>query len=1014
VTLPPSPFKGLAYFGDSETDRRFFFGRERESELVAANLMASRLTVLYGPTGVGKSSLLRAGVAQRLRSLVPVPAGDSDSVEVVVVDSWRDDPLAAVASAAGLPVDVPLADALAGRAGTGGGELYLVLDQMEEYVLYHGRDGGPLADALEDVLLRPDVPVHVLLGVRDDSLADLDAFKRRVPSLFANLLRLDHLTRAAARSAIEGPLRAYAELGGPHVVAEPELVETLLDQVAAGRIEQTLTGRGLVEERERGHRVEAPYLQLVLERLWQVERERGSETLHATTLAELGGAEHIVEEHLASALGRLDDTGQDLAARLFDQLVTPSGSKIAHSVDDLARYAGVEPAELTPVLGTLDTARVLRRIPGRSGGPHRYEIFHDVLAQAVLAWRTRHEAARALAAEQAAARRRHRKLALVAAASLVALAATLALAVWALAQRSEARDQARSAEARELAASALSQLTVDPERSLRLALRAAELEPSERTEAVLRRALLDSRVRLRANVDSPVAALARGADGVIAAASPTAITVFDSDLAEIARRPLPGRLLELRSDGAVAVSGRTVTIFDPATGRVERRVRIPAGRLPVRDVESGKLVASITAPKTISHAALGPQRTLLAISDGSRKAVIVNTLNGEGRHVLEQPSAVTSLRFGPAARTLAVGGKDGTVRLWRVSTGEQRGLIRGHRGHVRDIAFSPRATLLATASTDGTARVWRVGSGELVSVLPGHENFVNDVEFSANGSFVATTGRDGTARVWRAENGETIVTLRGHADEVDAAAFLPGDRRVVTAGVEGTVRVWDSIKQPPLRLVRALGKPVKQVGFAGDGFEAVTEDGRLHVLSADGDERAERQAEQPGVERAPDGSTLRIAGKTAVIRRPNGRELVLRGHRDIVTSARFSPDGAHVVTASRDHVPIMWDARSGAAVRKLHAHFGIVSDARFSPDGRWIVTAGPGKPGLWDASTGELIYLFQGHEDILLSAAFDSTSRRIVTGGRDGRVHTYRCTICGHLDELIPLARARLGAGRPG
>ena len=56
---------------------------------------------------------------------------------------------------------------------------------MEEYVLYHGRDGGPLADALEDVLTRPGLPVHVLLGVRDDSLADLDAFKRRLPACSA-------------------------------------------------------------------------------------------------------------------------------------------------------------------------------------------------------------------------------------------------------------------------------------------------------------------------------------------------------------------------------------------------------------------------------------------------------------------------------------------------------------------------------------------------------------------------------------------------------------------------------------------------------------------------------------------------------------------------------------------------------------------------------------------------------------------------------------------------------------
>ena len=158
MILPRSPFKGLSAFGDGDEDRRFFFGRERESEVVAANLMASRLTVLYGPSGVGKSSLLRAGVAQRLRSLVPVGPAEEGAAEVVIVDSWRDDPILAVAAAAGAPTDVPLVDALAERLIASRGELYLVLDQMEEYVLYHGRDGGPLAGALEDVLTRTDLP----------------------------------------------------------------------------------------------------------------------------------------------------------------------------------------------------------------------------------------------------------------------------------------------------------------------------------------------------------------------------------------------------------------------------------------------------------------------------------------------------------------------------------------------------------------------------------------------------------------------------------------------------------------------------------------------------------------------------------------------------------------------------------------------------------------------------------------------------------------------------------------
>jgi WD40 repeat protein len=422
------------------------------------------------------------------------------------------------------------------------------------------------------------------------------------------------------------------------------------------------------------------------------------------------------------------------------------------------------------------------------------------------------------------------------------------------------------------------------------------------------------------------------------------------------------------------------------------------------------LIRSIPAPKEVRYAALGPERTLLAISDGTTRTVIVNALTGEGRHVLDQPSAVTSLRFGPAARTLAVGGSDGSVRLWRVSTGEHRATLRfGHVGRITDIAFSPRATLVATASADGTARVWRVGSAQPVSVLPAHENVVNDVDFSRDGSFVVTAGKDGTARTWRATNGESLATLRGHGDSVAAATFLPSGDRVVTAGADDTIRLWNVVRQPKLRVVRSFSKPVERVRFAGHEIEA-TVDGRIHVLEASGQELRQRGSGTEPVERAPDGARVTIKGKTAIVHRPDGRELVLGGHRDALTSARFSPDGRLVVTASRDSDAIVWDARRGTLRRKLLGHFSVVSDARFSPDGRWIITAGPGKAGLWDASTGALVYFLQGHKGKLLSAAFDRTSRVVVTGGVDGTVRTWRCDICGRVDELVPVARARLAA----
>src|SRR5580765_4354288 len=92
VGAPTSPFKGLNAFEDSEIDALLFFGREREREIVAANLTASRLTVLYGPSGVGKSSLLSAAVARSMRRLPESPL-------VVVFSRWSDDPATALAEA---------------------------------------------------------------------------------------------------------------------------------------------------------------------------------------------------------------------------------------------------------------------------------------------------------------------------------------------------------------------------------------------------------------------------------------------------------------------------------------------------------------------------------------------------------------------------------------------------------------------------------------------------------------------------------------------------------------------------------------------------------------------------------------------------------------------------------------------------------------------------------------------------------------------------------------------------
>src|SRR5215208_4431281 len=144
VAAPPSPYKGLAPFEDSPVDALFFFGRERESEIVTANLLAYRLTVLYGASGVGKSSLLQAGVAHRVRR---------QGEDVDIFNTWSGDAASSAVSQVRAELDP-------------GRELYVILDQFDEYFLYHDA-ADRFARELAELVTDPALRINVLISIRD-------------------------------------------------------------------------------------------------------------------------------------------------------------------------------------------------------------------------------------------------------------------------------------------------------------------------------------------------------------------------------------------------------------------------------------------------------------------------------------------------------------------------------------------------------------------------------------------------------------------------------------------------------------------------------------------------------------------------------------------------------------------------------------------------------------------------------------------------------------------------------
>ena len=652
------------------------------------------------------------------------------------------------------------------------------------------------------------------------------------------------------------------------MAVEPGLVDAVLDQVTVGRIGYALGGLGGVEGGVGGNGkpagIEAPFLQLVMQRVWEVERTAGSDELRAETLDALGGAQTVVADHLERAMAALAPQQQEIAAQLFNHLVTPSGSKIAHGVADLAEYARVPEEAVRPVVASLAEHRILR--PDESG---RYEIFHDVLAAAVLGWRTRYEADRAVERARAEARRRHRRLGFLAFGALVALALMAAVAVFAYDQRGEARQQARVAQGRALVASAFALQGTDPELAVLLALDGSRVDGSTQSEEALRSSLAASHLRGVIRTGHPVIAL--DVDHV----GRRAITVGDDGIARVfdlhSRRELWHRGVE-RGSAAFASDGNTVLL---AGQRSLTRVDAASGEVvgePVPIRTAAPVVGLVPSPDGVSAALLisKPRAPVVLLRDGSRL----------GR--VKQPGEVTGVAFAPDGRQVVSGGRDGAARLWDVSTWTIQRPFLGHVNQVRSVAFDPRGNQVATASSDGTARVWPTSGDGAPIRLSGHTNFVNDVAFGESGSTV-TASTDATARTWGA-SGRPIRVLRGHSGAVTQAEFATR-RSVVTAGEDGTLRLWDPGTAPEL-VVAAVAPPRAPArrAVSPDRSVSAVADGRLVRLTA------------------PDG------------------EHVLDGHSDVVNAIAFSPDSSKLVTAGRDHDAVVVGRRDRRADSRLEAH----------------------------------------------------------------------------------------------
>lgn len=385
------PYVGLQPY--TEATRAYFFGREAKRRVIAASLLSARLTVLYGASGVGKSSLLHAGLVPYLRALpdmlvVPFQTwtpGDSratlDALKRAIADAAND----AAHQPTSPDSSAPLDEFISQIADQSGRSLAILLDQFEDYLAHPHQDGNQFDAEFRRAITRDNLNANFLIAVRADALP---IFHQRYQAALANLsyepLRLEPLKRAEAMRAIRKPLDAYnAQHKDAPVIIDADLIEKLLALTQANhaiyRHEADDSSRRAGDDA-----IEASYLQLLLTRLWHKAVE-GDRVMSLTHLKQLGGAEAIVRDYLFGVMSQLDETTQAACAAFFPHLVTPTGTTVELTLDDIGAYAGHMATSVERLLESLERAYMLRALMTQAN-LRRFEIFHPLIAPAILDW----------------------------------------------------------------------------------------------------------------------------------------------------------------------------------------------------------------------------------------------------------------------------------------------------------------------------------------------------------------------------------------------------------------------------------------------------------------------------------------------------------------------------------------------------------------------------------------------------------------------------------------------------
>jgi len=953
------PFKGLASFEPVDTD--YFFGRERLVAELVARLVGAGFLGIVGPSGSGKSSVLRAGLLPALAGGVLPGSGGwrrlllrpgerpLDELRRVLVSGAKD----------------PLAEAL--DTLPTGARLLLAVDQLEELhtACRSDTERAAFADTLARAAADPDGRAVVVVALRADFYGRFAAYPGLAELLGGNQVLVGPMQASELRRAVELPagrvgLKVEAELSDAlvdDVEGEPgalPLLSTALLELWQKRHDNSLT---LASYRESGG-VHGAVARLAEGTYARVPDER-RQLVRAVMLRLVGEDEGDAPVRRRAPLGELDlerneDVADVLATLADSRLVTVSEGNVEVAHEALLR----EWPRLREWIEEDTEGRRLRRhitqaaTEWSAAGRDQGELYRGARLAAALDWTADHaldvnELERAFVTESREASeketkritRTNRRLRGLLAGVAILLAAAVAGGIFAAIQRSEAREAETAQFVQRLGAQAL--VEEDLDLSLLLARQAVALNDSPQTRgyllAALRRFPAVAGIMHGGTDDSYLRELDVSPDGkTLAVVDADAGLLFfdtqtDEQLVEPIRAPSAGTnpFIEAARSVAYSPDGETLAFGGDGFIRlIDSRTREQLAEAHIH-VDASHIAFTSDGSRLVVVES-GEDSAWITIRDASTLRPIGAAIRPNGFYGLfiSQWWTNPSVALTADGRSLVTTSRVGDLDWWDLETRKETRTLVIASGY-RALALSPDGLTAAIGFDRGIrlidvrTRAVRVATGDLTA-------YPTWLLFSPDGKTVVSTGRDGAVILWDVGSATLRETLRGHSRDVQQAVFSPDGDTLYTASHDGTAIAWDVSRDRD----RGLARPFR---FTDDRAPDETYDWHPGSFS-------------------PDGRLIAVGLKGEGIRlldaddlTPLGAPLLETGGE--VKALAFSADGRTLAGISVDGWATVWDVESRSLRRDLH----LVSTAlgvSISSDGTMLATASYRGVELWNLAAG--------------------------------------------------------------